>query len=209
MHVAELWRYPVKSMRGEIVDSAEVSADGHSRRPRNRRGSVGPQARHHLTHPSPPAGIAGRHLLRHAQGHDQWHSLGCSRGRCAWSKRPSASRWSCYMLPEQSASTSCRCWSQPTEPSPPWAWTAGGSAPTFLLAGLKAWRSASGKGSRFRLGEVEIHAAQLRARCVMTTYDPDTLTQDRNVLFRIVKEFDGTMALDCSVTEAGHDSCRR
>ena len=54
-----------------------------------------------------------------------------------------------------------------------------------------------------RIGEVEIHAAQLRARCVMTTYDPDTLEQDRNVLFRIVKEFDGTMALDCSVIKPG------
>jgi len=43
----------------------------------------------------------------------------------------------------------------------------------------------------------------LRARCVMTTYDPDTLEQDRNVLFRIVNEFGGTMALDCSVTKPG------
>ena len=37
----------------------------------------------------------------------------------------------------------------------------------------------------------------------MTTYDPDTLKQDRNVLFRIVKEFDGTMALDCSIVKPG------
>ena len=37
----------------------------------------------------------------------------------------------------------------------------------------------------------------------MTTYDPDTLEQDRSVLFRIVKEFDGTMALDCSVLKPG------
>ncbi len=37
----------------------------------------------------------------------------------------------------------------------------------------------------------------------MTTYDPDTLEQDRNVLFRIVKEFEGTMALDCSVLKPG------
>ena len=56
---------------------------------------------------------------------------------------------------------------------------------------------------QLRIGDIEIHAAQLRARCVMTTYDPDTLVQDRNVLFRIVNDFDGTMALDCSVTTPG------
>jgi len=28
MHVAELWRYPVKSLAGEPLDAAEISADG-------------------------------------------------------------------------------------------------------------------------------------------------------------------------------------
>jgi len=32
--------------------------------------------------------------------------------------------------------------------------------------------------SSLRIGEAVIHAAQLRDRCVMTTYDPDTLKQD-------------------------------
>jgi hypothetical protein len=56
---------------------------------------------------------------------------------------------------------------------------------------------------RLRLGEVIIYVAQLRRRCVMTTHDPDTLKQDPNVLRRIVKELDGTMALDCSVISGG------
>jgi hypothetical protein len=38
----------------------------------------------------------------------------------------------------------------------------------------------------------------------MTTFDPDTLGQDRSVLRRIVQEMEGTMALDCSVAESGH-----
>jgi len=38
---------------------------------------------------------------------------------------------------------------------------------------------------------------------VMTTYDPDSLEQDRTVLFRIVSDFGGTMALDCSVLRPG------
>jgi len=44
---------------------------------------------------------------------------------------------------------------------------------------------------------------QVRPRCVMTTFDPDTLEQDHRVLRRIVKEFGGAMALDCSVLRGG------
>jgi uncharacterized protein YcbX len=50
---------------------------------------------------------------------------------------------------------------------------------------------------------VRIRVVKLRARCVMTTYDPDTLRQDMNVLRRIVSKLDGTMALDCSVETPG------
>jgi hypothetical protein len=37
----------------------------------------------------------------------------------------------------------------------------------------------------------------------MTTFDPDTLQQDRNVLRRIVSELDSKMALDCAVVQGG------
>ena len=37
----------------------------------------------------------------------------------------------------------------------------------------------------------------------MTTYDPDSLLQDRQVLRRIVDELGGKMALDCTVVQAG------
>jgi uncharacterized protein len=40
-----------------------------------------------------------------------------------------------------------------------------------------------------RIGDVIIEAAQLRGRCVMTTYDPDTLHQNRQVLRRITDLF--------------------
>jgi hypothetical protein len=41
----------------------------------------------------------------------------------------------------------------------------------------------------------------------MTTFDPDTLQQDRNILKRIVSELDGKMALDCAVVQ-GASSAR-
>ena len=75
--------------------------------------------------------------------------------------------------------------------------------PNIFIGGVEGLAERQWEGKQIRIGEVTIYAAQLRARCVMTTYDPDTLKQDRNVLFRIVKEFDGTMALDCSVVKPG------
>ena len=75
--------------------------------------------------------------------------------------------------------------------------------PNLVIGGVAGLEERGWPGRGLRIGEVEIHAAQLRPRCVMTTYDPDTQVQDRSVLFRIVKELDGTMALDCSVVRTG------
>lgn len=38
----------------------------------------------------------------------------------------------------------------------------------------------------------------------MTTFDPDTLLQDRQVLKRIVEKVGGKTALDCAVSAAGN-----
>jgi hypothetical protein len=37
----------------------------------------------------------------------------------------------------------------------------------------------------------------------MTTFDPDTLVQDVDVLRRIVERFDGTLALNANVVRGG------
>ena len=37
----------------------------------------------------------------------------------------------------------------------------------------------------------------------MTTFDPDTLVQDRGVLQHIVDDLDASIALDCSVVRGG------
>jgi MOSC domain-containing protein YiiM len=39
--------------------------------------------------------------------------------------------------------------------------------------------------------------------CVITTYDPDTLLQDRYVLKDIVRKFAGKLALNCYVIQGG------
>jgi len=73
----------------------------------------------------------------------------------------------------------------------------------MIVGGVKGLEERTWEGRDLRVGDAVIYAAQLRGRCVMTTYDPDTLEQDRNVLRRIVPQLDGTMALDCSVVRGG------
>ena len=54
-----------------------------------------------------------------------------------------------------------------------------------------------------RLGEAVIGVRQVRGRCVMTTFDPDTLEQDITVLQKIYWELGGRTALDCYVLQPG------
>lgn len=75
--------------------------------------------------------------------------------------------------------------------------------PNIVVGGVEGLAERTWPGRRLRIGKVVIEAAQLRGRCVMTTYDPDTQKQDLNVLRRIVKELGGRMALDCSVVSGG------
>lgn len=76
--------------------------------------------------------------------------------------------------------------------------------PNIVVGGVEGLAERTWPGKRLRIGDaVVIEAAQLRGRCVMTTYDPDTQVQDLNVLRRIAQEFDGTMALDTAVISGG------
>ena len=62
----------------------------------------------------------------------------------------------------------------------------------------RAW-----EGATLRLPDAEILLADLRGRCVMTIYDPDTGEQDHEVLRNIVRRFDGRLCLNASVTREG------
>jgi len=75
--------------------------------------------------------------------------------------------------------------------------------PKIVIGCVKGLEERKWPGRRLQIGGVLIHAAQLRGRCIMTTFDPDTLQQDRDILRRIVRELDGTMALDCAVLQGG------
>jgi uncharacterized protein YcbX len=75
--------------------------------------------------------------------------------------------------------------------------------PNILLADVPELEERKWPGRTIAIGDVRIHAEKLRDRCVMTTFDPDTQEQDPSVLLRIVRELDGSTALDSSVIAEG------
>lgn len=75
--------------------------------------------------------------------------------------------------------------------------------PNLVIAGVAGQAEGSWPGSLLHSGETVIDVAQLRMRCVMTTFDPDTLKQDMGVFRKIVREASGKVALDCAVLHPG------
>lgn len=75
--------------------------------------------------------------------------------------------------------------------------------PNIIIGGVEGLAERSWEGKFLKAGGVVIRIHDLRGRCVMTTFDPDTLEQNLDVLRKIVRDFQGTMALNCSVEAAG------
>lgn len=75
--------------------------------------------------------------------------------------------------------------------------------PNLVIGGVEGLAERKWPGQKLRIGSVVIAVDSLRGRCVMTTYDPDTLQQDSVVLKDIVKRFGGELALNCGVEHGG------
>ena len=75
--------------------------------------------------------------------------------------------------------------------------------PNIVIGGVSGLEEREWEGGAIRIGDVVIAIRDLRARCIMTTYDPDTLAHDPKVLRDIVKRFDGKLALNCEVVRSG------
>ena len=75
--------------------------------------------------------------------------------------------------------------------------------PNLFIAGVDGLGERSWPGRTLRIGDALVAAVKMRGRCVMTTFDPDTLEQDHGVLRRIVREFDGVTSVDSYILRPG------
>jgi len=200
MRVAELWRYPVKSMAGERLDRAELTPNG----------IVGDRIAH-------VRDATGRVITSRTQP----RLLGL-RGSLAADGEPlvDGRPWNAPEVAEAvrraaAADAGLERYEGPErfDVLPLLVATDGSIAhlgvdhrrlrPNIVIAGVDGLAERSWPGRRLRIGSAVIAVATLRRRCVMTTYDPDTLEQDVSVLRRIVTELDGRIALDCAVVAGG------
>ena len=75
--------------------------------------------------------------------------------------------------------------------------------PNLVIDGVDDDAERGWAGRVLRLPEAEIFIENLRERCVMTTYDPDTAEQDPSVLREIVARFGGRLCLNAGVRRPG------
>lgn len=200
MHVAEIWRYPVKSLAGEPLNEVELSADGI---PGDRVVQVY-DAKGRVVTARTASRLLGLKATLHSTGEPlvngrPWTDPGVTAAIEAaagvgarLARNDGLDRFD--VLPLLVATDG--------------AIDALGLdrrrfRPNILVAGVQGLAEREWPGRRARMGGAIIAFKKLRGRCVMTTYDPDTLEQDPTVLRRVVQEMEGRLALDSYVLEPG------
>lgn len=200
MHVAEIWRYPVKSLKGERVQETEVTVNGI---PGDREIVVLNERGRIITSRSRPK-LLGLHGQLGAGGMITINGLPWdSPEALALVREATGEPAQLVQVPQPQA----------FDILPLLVATDGAARflnidhrrlrPNIFLADVTDLEERQWPGRVLKVGEVRIDMVKLRERCVMTTYDPDTQVQDRSVLLRIVRELDGTTALDSSVVTPG------
>ena len=200
MWIQEIWRYPVKSMAGESLDAADVSEKGIAGdrivQVRNPKGRL-------VTARTRPA------LLRHRAtlGPDgdplvdgrPWRDAGVARdvveaaGKGTHLVRSDADdRFDILPLLVATDGTLAAVGDDRRR-----------FRPNLVIGGGSGLAERQWEGGQLRIGEVVIGMQDLRARCIMTTFDPDTGKQNLGVLRRVQQEFSGVLGLNSYVVTPG------
>jgi len=200
MKVAQIWRYPVKSMAGEQLNHARIGSLGIEGdrvvHVEDARGHVITARTHHR--------LLGHHATLNASGEPVVGSL-------LWSK-PEV-RDDIVKILGSGARLVRDDSSDRFDVLPLLVATDGAIAafghdgrrlrPNLVISGVDGLAERSWPGQCLRIEDVIIGIQDLRGRCIMTTFDPDSLSQDRQVLTDIVRKFGGTLALNCYVIRGG------
>jgi uncharacterized protein YcbX len=75
--------------------------------------------------------------------------------------------------------------------------------PNIVIGGVDGLAEREWPGAELHIGDAIVRLDSLRARCHMTTIDPDTLAVDPGVLRDIVRRFDNKLALNADVVRGG------
>jgi hypothetical protein len=199
MHVAGLWRYPVKSLAGEALAEARVERGGivgdrivHVRGPRGPRTG---RTRHGLLTLPATTGPDGAPLVA---GHP-WRSasaLAAVRDRAGADAELVG-----HDRPERFDVTNLLVATDGAIGR--FGHDVRRLRPNLLIAGVAAEAEAYWPGNALIICDVVIGLYTQRVRCIVTSIDPDTGAQDLDVFRRIRTDFAGTLALDSWVISPG------
>jgi uncharacterized protein YcbX len=200
MWLKEIWRYPVKSMAGESLDSAELTAYGV--RGDRMLAARAPTGRI-LTARTRPL------LLRHRATLDPAGTIWVDG--LPWDSPEIAGAVEAAAGPGVRLAGSdphARFDVLPLLVATDGMLEAVGEdrrrfRPNLVIGGVSGLAEREWEGARLRIGGAVVSLADLRARCIMTTFDPDTGEQDAGVLRRIQREFDGVLGLNAGIAVAG------
>ena len=78
--------------------------------------------------------------------------------------------------------------------------------PNIVIGDVEGLTERRWPGANLQIGNVVIGVQDLRGRCIMTSYDPDSLVQDKKITQSIFERFDGKLALNCFVIKGGEIS---
>jgi MOSC domain-containing protein len=199
MHLSAIWRYPVKSMRGESLEAVELTRDGLAGdrivQAYNRNGGL-------VTARTHPALLAHRAVL--GPGGEPWidglpwTSAGAQAIVAAAVGEGASLRWNearrFDILPLLVATDgSLEAFGHDPRRL----------RPNLIVSGVEGLEEREWEGRRLVVGQTTILLRDLRGRCVMTTVDPDTQAQRHAILQDIVDRFDGRLCLNASVVTGG------
>jgi MOSC domain-containing protein len=202
VHVAELWRYPVKSLAGERLEEAELRMDGIAG---DRAVSVVQDGRVVTARIRPL--LLGLHGTTAPDGTPLVDGVPWSDPAVLAAVRDATRLPEVELVADGSL--------ERFDVLPLLVATDGAVdaialdarrfRPNLVIAGVDGLDERRWAGRMLKIGggAAYVSVARLRPRCVMTTFDPDTQGQDRSVLRRLVEEYEGSFALDCSVVQAG------
>ncbi len=199
LYVKGLWRYPVKTLAGVPLETAELTPTGipgdrivHVRGPEGVRtsrrqhlllglkGSLGPDGQP-LVNGHPWDSEEALELVRRAAGADAW--LEAYDGVERFDVLP-------LLVATDGAVAE-------------FGRDVRRLRPNILIGGVAGMDETRWPGGELHIGDAVVRLDSLRGRCPMTTVDPDTLERDPEVLRDIGRRFGGRLALNAEVSRPG------